>query len=108
MAGAQGVSGSGAGTPGPPPYDSITQGQGPSELPPPTYAEAVALLHQAEIHGRDIHTMFLSFRNYLSYKNISLLFFILLLLFSIISGAKPNETQADGSFSSVGTTRAKP
>ncbi|KAK0161960.1 hypothetical protein PV327_008354 [Microctonus hyperodae] len=74
LTGAQGVSGSGAGTPGPPPYDSITQGQGPSELPPPTYAEAVALLHQAEIHG-----------------------------------AKPsNETQADGSFSSVGTTRAKP
>ncbi|KAK0082744.1 hypothetical protein PV325_009926 [Microctonus aethiopoides] len=74
LAGAQGVSGSGAGTPGPPPYDSITQGQGPSELPPPTYAEAVALLHQAEIHG-----------------------------------AKPsNETQPDGSFSSVGTTRAKP
>ncbi|XP_008556020.1 uncharacterized protein LOC103577233 isoform X1 [Microplitis demolitor] len=51
LASAQGVGGSGAGTPGPPPYDSIAQGQGPSELPPPTYAEAVALLHQNEIHG---------------------------------------------------------
>ncbi|CAD6241393.1 GSCOCG00002719001-RA-CDS [Cotesia congregata] len=51
LASAQGVGGSGAGTPGPPPYDSIAQGQGPSELPPPTYAEAVALLHQSEIHG---------------------------------------------------------
>ncbi|XP_011314484.1 uncharacterized protein [Fopius arisanus] len=51
LAGAQGVNSSGAGTPGPPPYDSIAQGQGPSELPPPTYAEAVALLHQTDIHG---------------------------------------------------------
>ncbi|XP_012271949.1 uncharacterized protein LOC105695178 isoform X2 [Orussus abietinus] len=50
LAGAQGVSGSGTGTPGPPSYDAITQGQGPSELPPPSYAEAVALLQQAGIH----------------------------------------------------------
>ncbi|XP_034936176.1 uncharacterized protein [Chelonus insularis] len=51
LAGAQGVGGSGTGTPGPPPYESITQSQGPSELPPPSYAEAVALLHQSEING---------------------------------------------------------
>ncbi|KAF7989335.1 hypothetical protein HCN44_008009 [Aphidius gifuensis] len=51
LAGAQGVSGSGTCTPGPPTYDSVTQGQGPSELPPPSYAEAVALLHHNEING---------------------------------------------------------
>lgn len=50
LAGTQGVSGSGTGTPGPPSYEVITQGQGPSELPPPSYAEAVALLQQTGIH----------------------------------------------------------
>ncbi|XP_015518706.1 uncharacterized protein [Neodiprion pinetum] len=49
LAGAQAVNGSGTGTPGPPPYEVITQGQGPSELPPPSYAEAVALLQQAGV-----------------------------------------------------------
>lgn len=47
----QAMSSSGSGTPGPPPYEVIAQSQGPSELPPPTYAEAVALLQQAGIQG---------------------------------------------------------
>ncbi|XP_033214234.1 uncharacterized protein LOC117171237 isoform X2 [Belonocnema kinseyi] len=50
LAGAQGISGSGSGTPGPPSYDVIVQGQGPSDLPPPSYAEAIALLQQASVH----------------------------------------------------------
>ncbi|KAJ8682766.1 hypothetical protein QAD02_018558 [Eretmocerus hayati] len=49
-AGGQAMSSSGTGTPGPPPYDVVAQSQGPSELPPPSYAEAVALLQQAGIH----------------------------------------------------------
>lgn len=63
LAGAQGVSGSGTCTPGPPPYDSVTQG--PSELPPPSYAEAVALLHHNEINGdrKKNQTIILSFQN---------------------------------------------
>ncbi|XP_066584443.1 uncharacterized protein [Prorops nasuta] len=49
LAGAHDASTSGIRNIGPPPYDVITQGQGPSELPPPTYAEAVALLQQTGI-----------------------------------------------------------
>ena len=49
----QGLGSSDPGTPGPPPYEIIAQNHqgGPSELPPPTYAEAVALLQQAGICG---------------------------------------------------------
>ncbi|XP_011496719.1 PREDICTED: uncharacterized protein LOC105361294 [Ceratosolen solmsi marchali] len=47
FSGGQAMSSSGTGTPGPPPYEVIAQSQGPSELPPPTYAEAVALLQQS-------------------------------------------------------------
>lgn len=42
---------------GPPSYEVITQGQGPSELPPPSYAEAVALLHQAGINGKSFSSV---------------------------------------------------
>ncbi|OXU30737.1 hypothetical protein TSAR_001897 [Trichomalopsis sarcophagae] len=49
FSGGQAMSSSGSGTPGPPPYEVIAQSQGPSELPPPTYAEAVALLQQTGI-----------------------------------------------------------
>lgn len=48
------MSGSSSGTPGPPSYDVITQGQGPSDLPPPSYAEAIALLQQAGVHGEEV------------------------------------------------------
>jgi hypothetical protein len=51
FSGGQAMSSSGTGTPGPPPYEVIAQSQGPSELPPPTYAEAVALLQQSGIQG---------------------------------------------------------
>ncbi|XP_014220793.1 uncharacterized protein LOC106648412 [Trichogramma pretiosum] len=48
-----GLTSSGTGTPGPPPYEVIAQAQQvgqAGEIPPPTYAEAVALLQQAGIH----------------------------------------------------------
>ncbi|XP_012262303.1 uncharacterized protein LOC105689678 [Athalia rosae] len=54
LAGSQAVSGSGARTPGPPPYEVITEGQGPSEMPPPSYAEAVALLQQAGLQDNKL------------------------------------------------------
>ncbi|XP_058791527.1 uncharacterized protein LOC131664449 isoform X2 [Phymastichus coffea] len=48
----QALSSSGSMTPGPPAYEAIAQSQGPlihqTELPPPTYAEAVALLQQQD------------------------------------------------------------
>ncbi|XP_015588679.1 uncharacterized protein LOC107264676 isoform X2 [Cephus cinctus] len=47
---AQGVGGSGAATPGPPSYEVISHGEGSSELPPPSYAEAVALLRRSGIN----------------------------------------------------------
>ncbi|XP_051161185.1 uncharacterized protein LOC127281505 [Leptopilina boulardi] len=56
LAGAQGMSGSSSGTPGPPSYDVITQGQGPSDLPPPSYAEAIALLQQAGVHDAKLES----------------------------------------------------
>ena len=68
MAGAQGISGSGSGTPGPPAYDVIVQGQGPSELPPPSYAEAIALLQQAGVHGKYFTVFFLR-NNFISEKS---------------------------------------
>ncbi|KAG7209592.1 hypothetical protein KM043_011253 [Ampulex compressa] len=47
LAGAQGIGSAGTGTPGPPSYDVIIHNQARNELPPPSYAEAIALLHQA-------------------------------------------------------------
>ncbi|XP_043280212.1 uncharacterized protein [Venturia canescens] len=57
LAAAQGMSGSGAGMIGPPSYEIITQAQCTNELPPPTYAEAVALLQQAGIHDAKLSSI---------------------------------------------------
>lgn len=51
LASNQGICAASTTTPGPPSYDIITQNQGNSELPPPSYAEAIALL-QAGVNGK--------------------------------------------------------
>ena len=55
ISGAQGIVGSsGSTTPGPPPYELVTQNDGTSELPPPNYAEALALFGQTDFQGKII------------------------------------------------------
>lgn len=55
LAGGRGISGaSGAAASGPPSYEVIARGTTSNELPPPSYAEAVALLHRSA--GSDAKT----------------------------------------------------